>query len=214
MKPSPPRHRVSWLLGLIAIAGIAGWFVPQGLRHEPSTVAAFDPMEDVCIVAPATPWDPASGIARFEPRPIPAEARCPVCGMYPARYPRWAAQVIFQDGATHFFDSPVNLLVFLRRVEHYSTYDESDVVAAFINDVASDTWSAARDAYFVHGSDALGPMREGNLPAFANLEAAQAFAAQRGGQVLRFDTITNEIVDSLVHDAHRHKAHPGHGHHH
>jgi len=49
----------------------------------------------------------------------------------------------------------------------------------------------------VQGSRALGPMRNGNLPAFANLEAARQFAREQGGQLLRADQITPALLAPL-----------------
>ncbi|MCZ2107719.1 MAG: nitrous oxide reductase accessory protein NosL, partial [Burkholderiales bacterium] len=50
----------------------------------------------------------------------------------------------------------------------------------------------------VHGSNALGPMRSGNLPAFSDAGAAQAFAQRRGGQVLAYAQVDAQIVASLA----------------
>lgn len=186
---------------VLAAASVALFFLPD--RTAPA--AAFDPMEDYCLVAPALPYDAASGLAMFEPRPLPADARCPVCGMYPARFPRWAAQTIFRDGAVHFFDSPVNLLVFLADVSRYNrAYQLADVVASFVTDVEDGRWIDARTAYYVHGSNALGPMRDGNLPAFSTREAALRFADARGGSVLGADDVTPAILRTLSHDIHHH----------
>lgn len=196
------RHYV--LLGAVfVIASIAAWWMPQAETND----NGFNPADDFCIVAPATPYDPSSGLAIHEPRSVPDDARCPVCGMYPARYPHWAAQTIFEDGATQFFDSPVNLLVFLRNPPRYSGYAVTDIVASFVNDVPNQTWIRADEAFYVHGSSALGPMREGNLPTFSARETAERFAAERGGIVLTINEISDKILDSLVHDAHQSHAH-------
>jgi hypothetical protein len=61
----------------------------------------------VSVSAPA-------GAERPAPQAVPAEARCPVCGMYPARFPAWAAQVHLRDGSIRFFDSPVEFFRWLR----------------------------------------------------------------------------------------------------
>ncbi len=85
-------------LGLIA-AGVA----LAGLLCT-SAVPVAEPAaapQEVCIVAPPQPYDPASGLALHAPRPVPVDARCPVCGMYPARNPDWAAQLVFANGDTH-----------------------------------------------------------------------------------------------------------------
>ncbi|MGZ8226550.1 MAG: nitrous oxide reductase accessory protein NosL [Methylococcaceae bacterium] len=39
-----------------------------------------------------------------EPITIKKTDRCPVCGMFVYKYPRWVAQIIFQDGASYFYD--------------------------------------------------------------------------------------------------------------
>lgn len=198
------RTLIPFIVGTLFLAGaVLAWLWPQNGRD----LTGYDPMDDFCIIAPATPYDPASGLAIDAPRPIPADARCPVCGMFPARYPRWAGQVIFTDGATHFFDSPVNLLVFLRKVERYSNYTAADIIASYTNDVTNDTWTPAETAYYVHGSDALGPMREGNLPSFATRQDAEAFAVRRGGKVLARTEVSDKVLDELSHAAHHHHHH-------
>lgn len=161
---------------------------------------------ELCIVAPATPYDPASGLPMLAPRPIPAGARCPVCGMYPARSPRWAAQSIFKDGASHSFDSPIDLFFFLQRVSHYdSRYTSADVAANFVTDFESGQWIEASSAFFVQGSHVLGPMRDADLPAFASREAAETFARNRGGKTVTFTDITPELIASLNRNVHTHR---------
>ncbi|MDZ7584465.1 MAG: nitrous oxide reductase accessory protein NosL [Thiobacillus sp.] len=184
----------------IAVAVAAVVLLPHGER------AASDPdlvTNELCIVAPATPYDPASGLAMLAPRPIPAAARCPVCGMYPARFPRWAAQSIFRDGAAHYFDSPIDLFVFLQKVDRYdSRYGLNEVAVSFVTDFETGQWIEAQDAFFVHGSSAFGPMRDADLPAFASREAADALTRSRGGRVLAFTEVTPELIQSLNRSVH------------
>jgi hypothetical protein len=67
---------------LFALAGVAIML----LAAESGDAHPFDPLaEDICIVAPPIPHDPASALPVLAARPVPAHARCPVCGMYPAR---------------------------------------------------------------------------------------------------------------------------------
>lgn len=167
----------------------------------------IDPFNNtLCIVAPATPYDPASGLPMYAPRPIPADARCPVCGMYPARYPRWAAQIIFKDGAAHYFDSPVNLFNFLLKVDRYDRrYTRADVAVSYVRDLASGRWIEAGQAHFVHGSDVAGPMRNADLPAFASRAAADAFARLHRGAVLTASDMTPQLLAPLSRNGrHRH----------
>lgn len=153
---------------------------------------------ELCVVAPALPYDPASGLSPHAPRPVPADARCPVCGMYPARDLRWAAQVIYADGAVHFFDSPLTLHQFLHDVEIYSSgRSAADIATRWVTDFETGAWIDADLAFHVHGSDALGPMRAGNLPAFASQAAAQRFAQAHGGSVVPAAAIDRTLLQAL-----------------
>ena len=78
---------------------------------------------EVCRTIAAHPYDPASGLPMQAARPVPDQARCPVCGMFPARFPRWAAQLIFDDGDAYFFDSPLSLLLSLQ--ENITRYESN-----------------------------------------------------------------------------------------
>lgn len=186
--------------GVLAIAIAALLLLPLGKQ------AAHDAKlftNDLCIVAPATPHDPASGLAMLAARPIPADARCPVCGMYPARFPRWAAQSLFKDGAAHYFDSPLDLFVFLHKVNrHDRRYDQDDVAVSFVTDFETGQWIEAHHAFFVHGSSVFGPMRDADLPAFASREAAATLTRSRGGRVLGLTDVTPELILSLNRSVH------------
>jgi nitrous oxide reductase accessory protein NosL len=199
------------VLGTVAVAcfglGVVLAMLPQGKSRA---VDFMPPAEDLCIVpsariAAALPWDPASGLHIHAARPVPAQARCPVCGMYPSRYPRWAAQLIFEDGAAHFFDSPVDLFIFLEDTARYDPERAGDAVAAhYVTDFDNGHWIAAGEAYFVIGSAARGPMRGADLPAFASRDAAAAFSTANGGEVAAFADITPERVATLRTANHSH----------
>jgi copper chaperone NosL len=153
---------------------------------------------EVCIVAPATPYDPAWGIGLHAPRTIPLDARCPVCGMYPARTREWAAQVIFSNGDTQFFDSPLTLFLYLQDVGRYSVGRRaSEISASYVSDAVSGNWIKAADAIYVSGSAAMGPMRAGNLPAFSNSSAAREFAGKRGGELISAKEISPQLLQGL-----------------
>ena len=206
--PSPqsaPLRRRAWMALALAgtAAGVAGavgaWAAKRGAARQDTVLL---PGDDVCLVAPPTPYDPASGLPATAARAVPAEARCPVCGMFPARAPEWAAQVIFTQGEAHFFDSPLSLFMYLHDVARYSPgRSMQDIAAVYAHDSArrdDAAWIDARSAFYVHGSNAKGPMRAGNLPAFATQEAAQAFAQRRGGQVLAFRQVDAALVATLA----------------
>ena len=195
---SASTRRVAAGVAVLALLlGWGGWQAGlwQSLGNG-ETEVALEP--DVCIVAPPTPYDRASGLPLHAARPVPADVRCPVCGMFPARSPDWAAQVIFANGDAQFFDSPLSLFMYLSDVARYSPGRSADeIVARYVTDVSSKTWTDAGNAFYVHGSSAKGPMRAGNLPAFASKKAALQFAAQRGGTVLAYADVDAGLVTQL-----------------
>ena len=40
---------------------------------------------------------------------VPAGAKCPVCGMFVAKYPDWTASAQFKDGSTSYYDGPKDM---------------------------------------------------------------------------------------------------------
>ena len=185
-------------MAVAAVLAAALWWSMPALRAqlEPEAAPVLD--SDVCVVAPPTPYNPASGLPLESARPVPADVRCPVCGKFPARSPDWAAQVIFANGDAQFFDSPLSLFMYLSDVARYSPGRSADeIVARYVTDVSSKSWTDARSAFYVHGSSAKGPMRAGNLPAFASKKAALQFAAQRGGTVLAYADVDAGLVTQL-----------------
>ncbi|MHB0982059.1 MAG: nitrous oxide reductase accessory protein NosL [Thiobacillus sp.] len=197
-----PVKRLSLVIAVFAVAAVAAALLLPG-QQAARDLDLFS--NDLCLVAPATPYDPASGLAMLAPRPIPADARCPVCGMYPARFSRWAAQSIFKDGAAHYFDSPLDLFVFLQDIDRYDRRYTGDVAISFVTDLESGQLIEAGNAFFVHGSTAFGPMRDADLPAFASRAAADDFIRSRNGRVLTFSQITSELIQSMNRNVpHRH----------
>lgn len=212
--PKPPSRRQAVFAGVAGVGALVAATVAWKLYLPgPNLVVAGQPLpDDVCVVAPPTPFDPASGQRLEAPRAIPTDARCPVCGMYPARSAEWAAQIIFANGDAHFFDSPLSLFQYLADVAKYSQgRTAQELVARYVTDAETKTWIAAETAMYVDGSSARGPMRAGNLPAFASTEAARRFAERRGGKVLAFGQVDAAVLERLApgrtEEPHTHEAH-------
>lgn len=183
----------AWLLLLLLLVAASAFGLWRFAGHpdDPVPVPGEQP-----LVTPL-PHDPASGLETFAARPVPAEARCPVCGMYPARYPRWAGQLIFKDGAALFFDSPLELFRFLHDMDRYhSGHGPEEVAQAYVTDAGNRQWVPVAEAYFVLGSRLSGPMRGPDLPAFASAEAAETFVAEQGGSWMRLEQITLDLLQS------------------
>lgn len=185
---------------LLMATGVAGLLATGGaaLVSGRSVRAVAAPEDDICIVAPTFAYDPSTGRAPGAPREVPPEARCPVCGMFPARYPRWAAQVIFANGDVQYLDSPLSLFLYLQQVPRYTAgQSAASILASYVTDLDSGVWLPAAQAWHVHGSRLMGPMRSGNLPAFATLGQARAFAAREGGEWLTATSLRKALPTPL-----------------
>ena len=179
------------VVGLLA-AGSGYWL------YRRNTGPVFEPDNEVCVVAPTFAYDPASGLPPTVAREVPAQARCPVCGMFPARKRNWAAQVIFRDGHVQYLDSPLSLFHYLQQVPRYTTGRRAtDIAAVYVSDQVSGQWLDADQAVYVHGSALLGPMRSGNLPAFASLAQAKAFIRQKGGVPMSATQLRQGLPENL-----------------
>ncbi|MDZ7752852.1 MAG: copper chaperone PCu(A)C [Gammaproteobacteria bacterium] len=124
---------------------------------------------------------PGAAAATVDIPPPGPEARCPVCGMYPARFPDWVAAVRFEDDQVHYFDGPRDLFKFLNDVPRYATdrvREDVDVVA--VTEHFGGRLIDAREAWFVVGSDLMGPMGH-EAVAVATENAARLFMAKHGG---------------------------------
>lgn len=129
----------------------------------------------------------------YPPRPITKSERCPVCGMYPAGYPKWHSQIVFTDGEHSSFDSPIEMFRFIHNMAKYdSRHSAAQIGQIYVPDYETGEWLNARDAVYVVGSKVSGPMGA-DLPAFANEERAKGFIKQSGGEVLDFAQVTSAV---------------------
>jgi nitrous oxide reductase accessory protein NosL len=118
--------------------------------------------------------------------------------MFVAKYPEWIAGVTFRDGSRAVFDGAKDLLKFwLEPARFLPSRRAEDVSAMFVTDYYTLAPVAARDAFFVAGSDVLGPMGK-ELVSFASADAAEEFRRDHhGARLLRFEQVTEELIRSL-----------------
>jgi copper chaperone NosL len=129
---------------------------------------------------------------------ITKEDRCPVCGMFVYKYPKWVAQLYFTDGSSYFYDGAKDMFKHIFDTGKYT----ANKTAAMINKIyVTDYYDVelidAKSAFYVLGSDVLGPMGHELLP-FKDLESAQEFLQDhQGKKILRFEEVTPQIIESL-----------------
>ena len=124
--------------------------------------------------------------------------KCPVCGMFVAKYPDFLARITFADGSRLFFDGAKDLFRYHFDIQRFSPgKNKADIAAIQVTDYYSLTPIDARTAWFVVGSDIFGPMGREFIPFHDEAEAAEFLRDHAGKQQLRFEQVTPELVRGL-----------------
>ncbi len=126
---------------------------------------------------------------------VPGNAKCPVCGMFVSKYPKWAALMVV-DGKKYYFDGVKDLMKFYIFDGDFP-YDRSKVTEITVTDFYTLEGIPAKEAYYVTGSNLFGPMGNELIP-FKTEEAAKNFMRDHQGEaIVRFDQITPKMVMAL-----------------
>ena len=131
------------------------------------------------------------------PKPA-AKDLCPVCGMIVSKYPNWVATVLYKDGHAHHFDGAKDMFKYLQDLPKYAPgHRKEDIKAIAVTDFYNLGKVDARQAWFVIGSDVLGPMGHEFVP-LANMADAEDFMKEhKGKRILRFDQVTKDLPFKL-----------------
>ncbi len=118
--------------------------------------------------------------------------------MFVSKYPDFLSSMAFPDGSQAFFDGPKDLFKCYLDVQRYlPSKKKADVGAVFVRDYYNRTLIDARTAYFVVGSDILGPMGSELIPFKQSAEAQEFLKDHHGKLVLRFAEVTPAILEEM-----------------
>ena len=138
--------------------------------------------------------------ARADERIPQAAARdkCPVCGMFVAKYPDWTMVLLFRDGTPVFFDGAKDMFKYLFDIKRYHPSRKAeDIRTALVKDYYRLTWIDARKAWYVIGSDIYGPMGRELIPLENQKDAQEFMNDHKGKKILRYAEITKEVIKTL-----------------
>jgi nitrous oxide reductase accessory protein NosL len=124
--------------------------------------------------------------------PADNQERCPVCEMFPARYPRNRAQIHTREKTVYHFCSTQCLFAFLKDSAPYAGQPATPFLI-WVADNETRELISARTAYYVVGSREMGPMGHEGF-AFGHKDRAAAFARKHGGRVLPFKAVSLEAI--------------------
>jgi len=123
---------------------------------------------------------------------------CPVCGMLVARYPAWIATVLYEDGHADHFDGAKDLFKYLFDLPRYAPgRSTGEITAIGVTEYYGLTRIDARSAWYVIGSEVLGPMGHELVPLETRGDAEEFTEDHQGSRILRFDDVTPELLERL-----------------
>ena len=130
--------------------------------------------------------------------PPKADSVCPVCGMFVAKYPEWIAYVVYKDGHAHYFDGAKDMFKFLADPKRYVPgHKAEDVAQVAVTDYYNVEPVPARSAWYVIGSDILGPMGHELVPLATEAEAKDFLRDHQGKAILRFELVKPDLLEKL-----------------
>ena len=147
----------------------------------------------LALAASANAQTALSGIPKPDARDL-----CPVCGMIVSKYPNWTATVLYKNGHAHHFDGAKDMFKYLQDLPKYAPgHRQEDIRAIAVTDFYNLGKVDARQAFFVIGSDVLGPMGNEFVPLANRTDAEEFLRDHKGKRALAFDQVTAQLVDQV-----------------
>lgn len=135
---------------------------------------------------------------------IESHKKCPLCGMYPARYPKFNCQIVFQDGSYEAFDSAIGLLVYLHFPDK-TGLKLKPVAGIYFKNYLKEGWLEADKAFFVTGSEIRGPMGVQFLPVDSKQAAEELKKQAQGKDIIHFKMINRQYLINAAKAGQLHK---------
>lgn len=130
-------------------------------------------------------------------KPSPKD-KCPVCGMFVAKYTDWVAEIIFKDGSYAIFDGAKDMFRYYINIKKYNpSKRESDIDSIYVTDYYSLTFIDGYRAYYVMGSDVYGPMGKELIPFEKEADAKGFMKDHKGKKILKFKDITAVVLNDI-----------------
>jgi nitrous oxide reductase accessory protein NosL len=145
------------------------------------------------LLAPLSSWSQGLDL----PPPGPKDT-CPVCGMFVAKYPEWVATVLYRDGHAHHFDGAKDMFKYLFDLAKWAPgHSAEEIKAIGVTDYYGLNRIDARQAWYVIGSDVLGPMGNELVPLQSQEDAEEFLHDHQGRRILRFDEVSAPLLQDL-----------------
>lgn len=128
------------------------------------------------------------------PKPGPKDL-CPVCGMLVSKYPNWVAVALYKDGHAHYFDGAKDMFKYLQEYPKYAPgHRKEDLAGLYVTEFYGLAKVDAKKAFYVTGSDVLGPMGHEFIPLETRADAEEFLKDHKGRKIYTFEQVTADIV--------------------
>ena len=151
-------------------------------------------------------WDKVKEDSSKEKIQVYEKERCPVCGMYVSKYPKWTTQLIYahKDHKHKFsFAGTKDMMKFYLNPKKWGDFPVSkkQLEKVKVTDYNLQKPIDGKEAFYVVGSNVFGPMGNEYIP-FKSIEEAQAFKNKHNGtKIVKFD----EILEKELYEIDEHK---------
>jgi copper chaperone NosL len=130
-------------------------------------------------------------------KPQPGD-RCPVCGMFVAEYPDWGSEIMYQDGTVLFFDGAKDLFKFYFAPQKFkSDKKHQNIKAIYVTEYYDLSFIDATNAFYVIGSDVLGPMGRELIPFKTEKDAREFLRDHQGKEIILFTDVDPHLIKTL-----------------
>lgn len=137
----------------------------------------------------------ASTFAVSEPlQTIDQHEKCPVCGMFVAKYEQWLTQIVSGADDQLIFDGVKDMMAYYFNAELYGGSADLSNAEIWVRNYYTLEYIDGRKALYVVGSDVLGPMGDELIPFSTSKEAENFKKDHQGTAILSFDEITSAQV--------------------
>lgn len=134
---------------------------------------------------------------------VTKDEKCPVCGMFTYKYPRWASQIFYKHGDHQHhlsFDGVKDLMKFYFDPMKWGEYEfakKENISKVLVTDYYSQKAIDGTKAYYVIRSDIYGPMGHELIP-FESKDDAKTFLKDHfGNKIIEFKDIKEDDVYKL-----------------
>ncbi len=140
---------------------------------------------------------PGKGITASQEHEVGEKSRCPVCGMFVAKYEQWWAQLTISDGTVITFDGVKDMMAYYFSPEKFGGIKGTSIIKVSVKDYYDQEWLDGEEALYVVGSDVLGPMGHELIPVSSKAAAENFLKDHKGKEILAFQEITSSRIESM-----------------